>query len=249
MSKRKAPAVQIYIGDFLNGTRFMSNAQVGLYMRLLLEQADNGAVSQDVIDNLHINGKDSAGLWETIQQKFIKGEDGQYRNAKMQNVIEERERFRLKQSDKGKKSAERRFNHGSTTVQPDGQPKVNSGSTTVEPLEDEVEDSTLKKERASEPKVIPMPFTSEAFALAWAEWETSRREAGKTIKPTGRKLQMAKCLEIGEDRAIAMLKHSATNGYTGLYEPNNRINHGPVTTTQSERDAELARIVGERYAG
>jgi hypothetical protein len=106
---------------------------------------------------------------------------------------------------------------------------------------------TQVKESVHEAKVIPMPFISEAFALAWAEWETSRREAGKPIKPTGRKLQMAKCIEWGEIRAIAALRHSAANGYQGLFEPNTQRN-GPVAKTQSERDAELAAIVAARYA-
>ena len=122
---------------------------------------------------------------------------------------------------------------------------LNQASTKLED-EDEDEDTRVK-ERVHEAKVIAMPFTSEAFAIAWAEWETSRREAGKPIKPTGRKLQMAKCIEWGEIRAIAALRHSAANGYQGLFEPNTQRN-GPVAKTQSERDAELAAIVAARYA-
>ena len=124
---------------------------------------------------------------------------------------------------------------------------LNQASTKLEDEEEDEEEDTQIKERAHEAKVIPMPFTSEAFAIAWAEWETSRREAGKPIKPTGRKLQMAKCIEWGEIRAIAALRHSAANGYQGLFEPNTQRN-GPVAKTQSERDAELAAIVAARYA-
>jgi len=109
-----------------------------------------------------------------------------------------------------------------------------------------------RKERASEPieaKVIPMPFTSEAFALAWADWELSRREIKKPLTATSRKAQLAKCLEWGESRAIAALRHSTAGGYQGIYEPTNRTTNGPVAQSQTERDQELARIVAARYAG
>jgi len=113
-------------------------------------------------------------------------------------------------------------------------------------------DTQERKERASEPieaKVIPMPFTSEAFALAWADWELSRREIKKPLTATSRKAQLAKCLEWGESRAIAALRHSTAGGYQGIYEPTNRTTNGPVAQSQTERDQELARIVAARYAG
>lgn len=119
--------------------------------------------------------------------------------------------------------------------------------------EGEEEDNSEKKEHAHEPTSITtvsdLPFTSDAFVEAWSEWETSRREAGKTIKPTGRRLQLAKCREWGEARAIAALRHSATNSYTGLYEPTNRSSNGTASKTQPERDEEFRRIIAERYAG
>ena len=119
--------------------------------------------------------------------------------------------------------------------------------------EDKEEGNTQgRKECASEPieaKVIPMPFTSEAFALAWADWELSRREIKKPLTATSRKAQLAKCLEWGESRAIAALRHSTAGGYQGIYEPTNRTTNGPVAQSQTERDQELARIVAARYAG
>lgn len=245
----KAPAIQIYIEDFLGGTRFFSNAQTGLYIRLLLEQADKGFVGQEVIENLHVYGKDAQAIWPSIASKFVQCEDGKYRNDRMAQVIEAREAFRLKQSEKGKASAEARLKSGSKKKKP----RFNNGSTVVEPLGDRDRDNTQGRgERASEPieaKVTPMPFASEAFALAWADWELSRREIKKPLTATSRKAQLAKCLEWGESRAIAALRHSTAGGYQGIYEPTNRTTNGPVAQSQTERDQELARIVAARYAG
>ncbi len=82
-----------------------------------------------------------------------------------------------------------------------------------------------QKEATSRPpkkQPDPLPFTSDRFAAAWTRWETSRRESRKPITPTARSMQLAKCAQWGEDRAIAALDHSAANGYQGLFEPTHK---------------------------
>lgn len=246
----KAPAVQFYSGDFLTGTTLMTNEEVGLYIRLLCLQAENGSVPDDPERMSAVYGPSVLKVWPAVRAKFIAGnEAGTMVNEKMSKVLADREAFRLKQSEKGKASAEARLTSGSKKKKQ----RFNHGSTTVEPLGGRGRDiSQERKERASEPieaKVIPMPFTSEAFALAWADWELSRREIKKPLTATSRKAQLAKCLEWGESRAIAALRHSTAGGYQGIYEPTNRTTNGPVAQSQTERDQELARIVAARYAG
>jgi hypothetical protein len=81
----------------------------------------------------------------------------------------------------------------------------------------------------------PLPFPSDAFRDAWNIWEQSRREGGKPIKPTARKLQLTKCLEWGETRSISALKHSASNGYQGLFEPNDNKNGTGKNTLEAAK--------------
>lgn len=66
---------------------------------------------------------------------------------------------------------------------------------------------------------LPLPFPSDSFAQAWKDWESSKREARKPLKPTTIKLQFAMLSKLGEARAIAALIHSTTNAYTGIFEP------------------------------
>jgi hypothetical protein len=74
-----------------------------------------------------------------------------------------------------------------------------------------------------------LPFDSSDFKLFWSSWEQHLKEKKKPLKPTTRKMQLAKLFEMGEERAIAALKHSMTNGWQGIFEPEtrpNKINYG-----------------------
>lgn len=66
----KDPAILFYAQDFLTGTMFMSNEQVGIYIRLLCAQHQHGGL----IDKNSFNGmvKDD----QMIRLKFIETEDG-----------------------------------------------------------------------------------------------------------------------------------------------------------------------------
>lgn len=188
-----APAIQLYVGDFLNGTRFLSNAQTGLYIRLLLEQADKGYVSQEVIDNLHVYGKDAQAIWPTISSKFTEKQPGKYVNERMEKVLAEREAFRLKQSEKGKLSAEARLNRGKTKRKP----RINRGSTVVEPLEGE-EEGIVSSEEGKERAKGELQWPSFAGPKVKAKWQefiryriTEKNERYKTLSSEQRALNLA----------------------------------------------------------
>ena len=62
-------------------------------------------------------------------------------------------------------------------------------------------------------------MSGEAFVAAWAAWETHRKEKRNAITDTTRLMQRKKLMKMGERRAIATIEHSITNGWLGLYEP------------------------------
>ena len=72
---------------------------------------------------------------------------------------------------------------------------------------------------AASNKTPQAPFDTPAFRAAWADWEQSRREARKPLKPTTIRLQFRKLQEMGHDRVVAALRNSTANGYQGIYEP------------------------------
>jgi hypothetical protein len=80
----------------------------------------------------------------------------------------------------------------------------------------------ISKEEEKENEILP--FGSADFALFWRNWNQHLKEKKKPLKPTTRKMQLAKLAEMGEERAIAALKHSMTNGWQGIFEPETRPN-------------------------
>lgn len=68
----KDPAFLFYSSDFLTGTIFMSNEQVGIYIRLLCSQHQHGGL----IDKISFNSL--VGEHNIIKTKFIETESGFY---------------------------------------------------------------------------------------------------------------------------------------------------------------------------
>lgn len=77
----------------------------------------------------------------------------------------------------------------------------------------------FKKETVSEAKVVPLPFTSEAFALSWAAFEQMRKAKRKPMTERARALIIADLIKMGETVAIQQLDLSTRNGWTDVYWP------------------------------
>jgi uncharacterized protein YdaU (DUF1376 family) len=87
---KKDPAFLFYTSDFLTGTMFMTNEQVGIYIRLLCSQHQHGGI----IDKISFNSL--VGTHEVVRVKFEETESGFYnirlmevmgaRNAKSNNL-------------------------------------------------------------------------------------------------------------------------------------------------------------------
>ena len=95
---------------------------------------------------------------------------------------------------------------------------------------------------------LPLPFDSPDFKLFWANWQQHRIEKKAKLTPTATKQQLERLAEMGEERAIAALKHSMSNGWQGIYEPGispSSINYKQNGKTYAERhpqDTEAAEV-------
>lgn len=139
-----SPAFSFYAKDFLTGTATMSLVEVGAYVRLLAYQWDAGFVPNSDQKRARIlccSVSQSRKVWERISDKFVLVGDG-YQNARLEEEREKQAEYRRRQSDRGKASAQARFNRGSTPVQPGPvevrlQPEVNSSSSSSSSKEQE----------------------------------------------------------------------------------------------------------------
>lgn len=244
----KAPAFQLYAGDFLTGTTLMSNAEVGLFIRLLCLQAEHGSIPDDVERIVRAYGEEARSLWTAVRPKFNHGStSGTLVNDRMVEVLAARDAFRKRQSNAGKASAQSRSNHGSTAVQ---QP-LPSGSTAVEPLEEGDRDTTQeKKEHASAttrlpvpkvhiPEIIPEGVTPATWE-AIKRWVKYREESRKKLTPSGLEAFIKKWSSVGEERAIAAIDNSIAQGWQGCYEQQQDQRRGNTTMTNEEQFTDLA---------
>lgn len=99
----KDPAFLFYSSDFLTGTMFMSNEQIGIYIRLLCSQHQHGGI----IDKISFNSM--VGNHEIVKSKFVETELGFY-NIRLMEVMELRNKKSNNISDAVKSIWEKRKN-------------------------------------------------------------------------------------------------------------------------------------------
>ena len=128
----KPPAFQFYADDFLGGVADMTQAEVGAYILLLCHQWNRGSTPVEP-DRQQMVAKGPVS--DHVLGKFKLCADGLLRNERMEDERKKQDNHREKQRLKGIASGraranntEPRFNHGSTTVQPSGEPEGNSPS-------------------------------------------------------------------------------------------------------------------------
>jgi len=114
----KAPAFQLYASDFYIDTNSWTVDEVGIYTRLLLSQWVNGGLPNDIrrlarVAGCNLNRFKKA--WSQVQVKFHLNGKGIYINDRLENEREKQLKFKELQSDKGKKSAIKRWGEPVTT--------------------------------------------------------------------------------------------------------------------------------------
>ena len=93
----KDPAFLFYPGDFMGGTQFFTDDQLGKYVRLLIAQFNSGHLSEN--DVLFICGSYD----ERIFSKFVKDNQGRYFNKRLEIEIEKRHLYSQSRSQNRRK--------------------------------------------------------------------------------------------------------------------------------------------------
>lgn len=83
----KDPAFLFYTNDFLSGTQFFTDEQVGKYLRLLMAQHQHGHLTEKQV--LFI----CKSYDNDIIEKFAKDEQGLFYNVKLEGLINERKAY------------------------------------------------------------------------------------------------------------------------------------------------------------
>lgn len=246
----KAPAFQLYAGDFLTDVMDWTDEQVGAHIRLLCwSWVNRRGIPRDT-QRLTRIAPAALSAWPVIGKKWVEGPDDTWVNERLESTRSDSDAFRASQRERSLLALEARRKKYARKSKPKDKPM---GSPMGNPLEGEGEVLTQKgKERAHEdpfPDDFPPELRSNEFFEAWQTWEAARMEKRKPIGPTARKLQLADCVKMGQDRAIAALLHSSKAGYQGLFEPlptrsNGATQHvnGGMTKEQAEEEMRQIRV-------
>lgn len=88
---------------------------------------------------------------------------------------------------------------------------------------------------------LPKELQHEDFCDAWEAWEKHRREIKKKLTPTSVNRQL-KLLARHSPYAVAMIEKSVLNGWTGLFEPDERMLKNPVTAKKEIKPGKAGGI-------
>ncbi len=164
----KPPAFQFYASDFLASTMVMTTMEVGAYIRALAHSWDCGALPKDegkLSRMLQLTPDEFQVVWPTLRERFTETPKG-YINKRLEVERKKQALYREKQANKGRASAQQRFNRSSTVVQPEGQPETGlrlqpeGNSPSPSPTPDLKREKTPRKKRAD-------PVPCEGFDVFW----------------------------------------------------------------------------------
>jgi uncharacterized protein YdaU (DUF1376 family) len=83
----KDPAFLFYPNDYIGGTMGLTFEEKGAYMELLMMQFNRGHMTKDMI------GRVVGHLWDVLEDKFEKDENGLYFNRRLEEEQNKRKRF------------------------------------------------------------------------------------------------------------------------------------------------------------
>jgi len=118
----KPPAFQLYAADFYMDTAHWTPEEVGVYFRLLMFEWVNKTIPNNTRQMARISGlspKKFTKTYQIVSPKFVKKDDENLINLKMESIREKQDNYRESQAIAGKKGAKKRWNIDSN---PNGDP-------------------------------------------------------------------------------------------------------------------------------
>ncbi len=197
----KDPAFLFYSQDFQTGTQFFSDAQVGMYIRLIIAQHQHGHLSEKHM--LHICKAHD----EDVLSKFTKDEHDLYYNERLEIEINKRKTYtdsRRSNAQQPKKQKVKR--------------KKAYGKAYALHMENEDDNKNINKID----KEISVLF-NESFIQEWKKWiNYKKKEHGDVFKSEDTELEsimhLHKISNQSVDEAKEIISLSISNRWKGLFK-------------------------------
>jgi len=171
--RSQAPAFQTYANELLALTMGLSLEAVGAVHRLFLVMWGQSVDQCTTVDDDPMIARTvgtSIEAWKSLRQEIqhpgrpiFEEKNGRLISPYLRQEAAKQRKYRKSQSENGEKSAQRRLNHGSATVQPMHQPESNSSSSLSSPSLSSISTSASNKKKT---KDVP-PAVEHAFEEFW----------------------------------------------------------------------------------
>tara|TARA_R100001377_G_scaffold79082_1_gene57134 strand:+ start:2982 stop:3680 length:699 start_codon:yes stop_codon:yes gene_type:complete len=206
----KDPAFLFYSSDFLTGTMFLTNEQIGKFIKLLCVQHQKGRLREK--DMLKI----CKTYDEDVFEMFKKDDENLFYNERLEVEVNKRKAY----------SESRRNNRKKKTVIP-----KNTSKTYVKHMEDENENENINTNKTKKEKLqIIYPFGSEDFINVWDIWKEYRKTSfKKTYKAKASEQAALKRLSnmaVDCADAIEIIEFCMAQGWQGFYKEKKDSNYG-----------------------
>lgn len=217
---KKDPAFLFYPSDFLTGTMFMSNEQIGIYIRLLCSQHQHGGI----IDKTSFNSL--VGNNDLLRSKFIECDLGFY-NERLTGEMEKRNKKSNNISEAVKEVWQNRKKEKNAIAQKNDAIALQSHSKSKGKVKknDAIAMGTVNRNEDVNIDYNLLNKLSEFFSF--------RKEMKKPILDSSKESFKKKLLELSNGNieiAIAILEQSIANGWQGIFELKTKTN-GQTTNT------------------
>ena len=221
----KDPAFLFYSSDFLTGTMFLTDEQIGKFIKLLCIQHQKGRLREK--DMLKI----CKTYDEDVFEMFKQDEENLFYNDRLEVEVNKRKAY----------SESRRNNRKKKTA-----PLKNTSLTYVKHMENENENENKKEDTN-----IVYPFETIEFKDSWRIWKQYKIDIKKPYKSKlseqGALKRLSK-MATSSDDAIDIIEFSIAQTYQGLYKENKTTNNGRKNNTNStaKYSADFKEFINEK---
>lgn len=232
----KDPTYPMYAQDFDMDTSFLSNEEVGVYIRLLNACWINNGLPTDLkkLSRIcRISDSEFKEIWNEIKGKFFE-KNGKFFNQKQEEVREYRYQQKVNGSKGGRPKKNKDKNPNETQPKSEIKPKQNLSNEIEIEYEKEIED-----EKGGVGEKVIFPFEDEEFFDQWNLWKDYKNKEFKfkykTIQSEQAALKQLSGLAKGNSQnAIEILHQSMANGWKGFFELKQKQNGKPTINRQTE---------------
>lgn len=235
------PAFLFYSDNFISGTQFFTDEQLGKYIRLLCAQHQHGHLKEKHM--IHICKTYDEDIWS----KFVKDADGLFYNERLEFEMIRRKKYTESRSEnrkgsKGKPVTPKKDKFISKTHEKDMTPDMETGDETLNEVD-------KRKRGAGEKPKRELNFGTlqDSFSEKWDRWIKFKKDQFKQSYKTQDSEQTAinHLIEIsGGDCIVAekIINQSISNTWKGLFKLNENTTNGKSNTNTATNEPKVGRL-------